>query len=115
MKLPPEALPRGDSTGGVVYLRIVLSPEEASRPYECFISGVFLRRGVVSTSPNPQPGGQGHPFKSGSSPLTCLAWENLPVASYRQHSSQGLMTLQAPPLCQSRDAFGRGSLSEHLY
>ena len=23
---------------------------------------VFLRRGVVSTSPNPQPGGPGHPF-----------------------------------------------------
>ena len=24
--------------------------------------GFFLRRGVVSTSPNPQPGGPGHPF-----------------------------------------------------
>ena len=62
MKLPPEALPPGDPSGGVVYLRIVLSPEEASRPYECFITGFFLRRGVVSTSPNPQLGGPGHPF-----------------------------------------------------
>ena len=106
MKLPPEALPPGDPSGGVVYLRIVLSPEEASRPYECFITRGFLRRGVVSTSPNPQPGGPGHPFYSGSSPLTCLAWETLPVASYCQHSSQGLMTSQAPPLRQSSDAFG---------
>ena len=32
MKLPPEALPPGDPSGGVVYLRIFLSPEEASRP-----------------------------------------------------------------------------------
>ena len=29
---------------------------------ECFLIGGFLRRGVVSTSPNPQPGGPGHPF-----------------------------------------------------
>ena len=54
----------------------------------------------------PQPGGPGHPFLSGSSPLTCLAWETLLVVSYRQHSSQDHMTSQAPPLCQSGDAFG---------
>jgi hypothetical protein len=30
MILPPETLPPGDTSGGVVYLRIVLSPEEAS-------------------------------------------------------------------------------------
>ena len=30
--LPLETLPRGDPSGGVFYLRIVLSPEEASRP-----------------------------------------------------------------------------------
>jgi hypothetical protein len=30
--------------------------------------------------PNPQPGGPGYRFLSGSSPLTCLAWEALPVA-----------------------------------
>ena len=47
MKLPQEALPAGDPSGGVVHLRIVLSPEEASRPCECYITGVFLRRGVV--------------------------------------------------------------------
>jgi len=29
--LPLETLPLGDPSGGVVYLRIVLSPEEASR------------------------------------------------------------------------------------
>jgi hypothetical protein len=40
----------------------------------------FLRGEVVSLTPNPQPGGLGYPFLSGSSPLTCLAWESLPVA-----------------------------------
>ena len=62
--IPPLEIltPLGDPSGGVVYLRIVLSPEEAPRPYECFITGGFLRRGVVSTSPNPQPGQPGHPF-----------------------------------------------------
>jgi len=40
----------------------------------------FLRGGVGSLMPNPQPGGSGYPLLSGSSPLTCLAWEALPVA-----------------------------------
>ena len=40
----------------------------------------FLLFGVVSPMPNPQPGGPGYPYLSGSSPLTCLAWEALPVA-----------------------------------
>jgi hypothetical protein len=33
---PLETLPPGDPNGGVVYLRIVLSPEEASRICLCF-------------------------------------------------------------------------------
>ena len=36
--------------------------------------------GVVNPTPNPQPGGPGYPFLSGSSPLTYLAWEAPPVA-----------------------------------
>jgi hypothetical protein len=40
----------------------------------------FLRGGVVSLTPNPQPGGPGYAFLPGSSPLTCLAWETLSVA-----------------------------------
>ena len=40
----------------------------------------FLQGRVVSPAPNPQPGGPGYPFLSGSSPLTCLAWEALLVA-----------------------------------
>ena len=35
----------------------------------------FLLCGVVKPTPNPQPGGPGYPFLSGSSPLTRLAWE----------------------------------------
>jgi hypothetical protein len=43
-------------------------------------NNIFLWGGVVSLTPNPQPGGPGYPFLSGPSPLTCLAWEALPVA-----------------------------------
>jgi hypothetical protein len=77
----------------------------------------FLWDGVVSLTPNPQPGGPGYPYLSGSSSLTCLAWETLPVACsicYCQHSSQDHLTTQAPPLHQSRDTFGRHALSHNL-
>ena len=36
--------------------------------------------GVVSPTPNPQPGGTWYPFLSVSSLLTCLAWKALPAA-----------------------------------
>ena len=58
--MPPlETLPPspGDPSGGVFYLRIVLSPEEASRPWVFLNSIFFLRGGVVSASPNTQAGG----------------------------------------------------------
>ena len=43
----------------------------------------FLQGEVVSLTSNPQPGGPGYPFSSGSSPLTCLAWRPaLPTSSY---------------------------------
>jgi len=45
-----------------------------------FRNKLFLRCGVVTPTPNPQPGGPGYPVLSGSSPLTCLAWEALRVA-----------------------------------
>jgi hypothetical protein len=48
--------------------------------YSTFVTISFLLFGVVSPTPNPQPGGPGYPFLSGPSPLTCLAWEALPVA-----------------------------------
>ena len=35
---------------------------------------------IISTMPNPQSRRPGYPFLSGSSRLTCLAWEALPVA-----------------------------------
>jgi hypothetical protein len=53
-----------------------------------FRNKLFLRCGVVSPTPNPQYGGPGYPFSSGSSPLTCLAWEALPVAPYRKCAPQ---------------------------
>ena len=39
-----------------------------------FVTVSFLLGGVVRPMPNPQPGGPGYPFLSGSSPLTCLAF-----------------------------------------
>jgi len=40
-----------------------------------------LRCETVSLTTNPQPGGPGYPFLSGSSPLTCLARDAIPIAS----------------------------------
>jgi len=40
----------------------------------------FFTGDIVGDMPNPQPGGPAYPFSSGSSPLTCPAWETLPVA-----------------------------------
>jgi len=54
--LPLETLPPRDPSGGVVHLRIVLSPEEASC-LQVFLNMDVLQGGVVSTSPNPQAGG----------------------------------------------------------
>jgi len=54
--LPLETLPPGTPSGGVVYLRIALSPEEASC-LKVFLNMNVLQGGVVSTSPNPQAGG----------------------------------------------------------
>jgi hypothetical protein len=54
-RTPPP--PPGDPSGGVVYLRIVLSPEEASRPVSNYQHGLFYRRGIVSISSNLQARG----------------------------------------------------------
>jgi len=48
--------PPGDPSGGVVYLLIVLSPEESSSMW-MFLNINVLQGGVVSTSPNLQAGG----------------------------------------------------------
>jgi hypothetical protein len=40
----------------------------------------YYRVGLLTPLPNPQPGGTGYPLLSGASPLTCPAWEPLPVA-----------------------------------
>ena len=52
----PRNTPPGDPSGEVVYLRIVLSPEEAFC-LQVFLNMTVLQGGVVSTSPNPQAGG----------------------------------------------------------
>ena len=52
----PLETPPSPPSGGVVYLWIVLSPEQASRMC-VFLNISVLQGGVVSTSPNPQAGG----------------------------------------------------------
>ena len=54
--LPLETLSPGDPSEGVVYLRIVLSPEQASHLW-MFLNISVLQGRVVSTSPNPPAGG----------------------------------------------------------
>ena len=51
--MPPlETFPAGDPSGGVIFV------SRGSVLHMCFVTKVFfLRRGVVSTSPNPQAGG----------------------------------------------------------
>jgi len=45
-------------------------------------SGIgFFRDEVAGLVPNPQPGGSGCLSSSGFYPLTCPAWETLPVAT----------------------------------
>jgi hypothetical protein len=64
-----------------------------------FIIIFFLRGEVVSLTPNPQPGGPGYPFLSGSSPLTCLAWEALPVAYATTSVALGIIWPHKPRYC----------------
>jgi hypothetical protein len=61
-----------------------------------FRNNIFLRGGVVNLTPNPQPGGPGYPFLSGSSPLTCLAWETLPLAYATASIALGIMWTHKP-------------------
>jgi hypothetical protein len=63
---------------------------------KCFVTISFLLCGVVSLTPNPQPGGPGYPFLSGSSHLTCLAWEALPVAYAIASIALGIMWPRKP-------------------
>jgi hypothetical protein len=46
-----------------------------------FSTNLFLRDWDVNPMPNPQPGGPGCLSLSGTSLLTCPAWETLPVAT----------------------------------
>ena len=50
--------PPGDPSGGVVYLRIALSPEQASRMW-VFLNKVFYREGLLA--PRPTPKLEAHP------------------------------------------------------
>jgi hypothetical protein len=70
--------------------------------FSTFVTISFLLCGVVSPTRNLQPGGPGYPSLSGSSPLTCLEWEALPVAYATARIALGIMW----PLRQGRDTFG---------
>jgi hypothetical protein len=61
-----------------------------------FSTFVFFRGRVVGPALNPKPGGPGYPILSGSSPLTCLAWEALPVAYATASIALGFMWPRKP-------------------
>ena len=61
-----------------------------------FRNKLLLLCGVFSPTPNPQPGGPGYPFSSGSSPLTCLAREALQVAYATASIALGFMSPRKP-------------------
>ena len=71
------------------------SPGWASASSWGFVT-IFFLRGEVSLTPNPQPGGPGYPFLSGSSPLTCLTWEALPVAYATTSMALGIIWPHKP-------------------
>ena len=64
-----------------------------------FVTIFFLQCEVVSLTPNPQPGGPGYPFLSGSSSLTCLAWEARPVAYVTASITLGIIWPHKPQHC----------------
>ena len=72
-----------------------------------FRNNKFLLCGIVSSTPNPQPGGPGYPFFVWVITLD-LSGMGGPTSSirYRQHSSQDHVTTQTPPQRQSKDIFG---------
>jgi hypothetical protein len=72
--------------------------------FSLFLLGVE----VVSLKPNPQTGEQRYPFSSGSTPLTCLAWEALPIACHTSSIDLGNICLHKPHYCiKVRIASGR--------
>jgi hypothetical protein len=82
-----------------------------------FVTIFFLRGGVVSLTPNPQPGGPGYPFFVWVITLD-LSGMGGPTSSisYCQHSSRDNLTTQASPLRQSRDTFGgNGPIYEGIF
>ena len=52
----------GDTSGGVFYVRIVLSPQEASRPW-VFLNILFFH-GEELLAPRPTPKLEGHPLSA---------------------------------------------------
>jgi hypothetical protein len=85
-------------TDGTCKQEIMVSSSSSSAVQPWVGFGLLLRfrnnffYGVRFTlTPNPQHGGPGYSFLSGSSPLTCLAWEALPVAYATNNIALGII------------------------
>jgi len=86
-------------TQATFYLSDTSDPSLRFCRHNCFM-------GWGSFYAQPQTGGPGYPL-SGSSPLTCLAWEALPVAyATASIALRIIWSHKPPPLRQSRDTFG---------
>jgi hypothetical protein len=75
----------------------------------------FLWCETVSFMPNPQPGGPGYPFSSGSSPLTSPEWEVLPVAMLLLAYRSRCFNHANPTTMSSKDTTGFFHLSNSLF
>ena len=77
--IPPpgeQTLPPGDLNGGVVYLQIVLSPEQASRMW-VFLNKVFYREGLLAPRPTPKLSATAYSIYSQLPSL----WEAIPLSA----------------------------------
>ena len=68
----------------------------ASFPWGFVTVFFFMGWALVSLMPKSQPWGPWYPFFSGSSPLTCLAWEALPVAYATGSTALGIIRPHKP-------------------
>ena len=83
--IPLETLPPGDPSGGVVYLRIVLYPEESSRLLVLLNIG-FNKEGLLA--PRPTPKLEDHPSEAVRDYLFNLFAHSLCCVKCRRHVSK---------------------------
>jgi hypothetical protein len=99
----PFGHPMSQKSNPFPYSQIVFCLSVPSEASLRFLDINFYGVKLVVLMPNLQPGGPGYPFSCGSSPLTCPAWETLPVVTLPPACLSGSSDHTSPTLCQSGD------------